>query len=345
MLAAMPVTIAELEAVAAQGWRAPEEAPLGQWLLRAAEGFSGRANSALAVGDPGMALAEAIGHVCDWYAARGLPPMIAVPHPLDRPGDARVDRFLGQRGWGIRPGALVVMTAATAEVARSGAAVEAELRPEPDPDWLDLYHGYREAAQCAGLRAGGEAPWPVCHADSASSIYQGDHVRYCRAGGSVPTRGKSLWSGRKSFVSWRSAWKQEAAGVPLARPGPNPQPSSREARQLGQELPQIARRLLLSAPFQAFACIRRDGGTVAIGRAAVAAGWGGLSAVAVHPRYRRAGLATAITAALAGAAAGQGAARLYLQVEEGNEAARALYARRGFTCHHRYHYRIAPAAG
>jgi N-acetylglutamate synthase len=99
------------------------------------------------------------------------------------------------------------------------------------------------------------------------------------------------------------------------------------------------------APFQAFASIRRDGGTVAIGRVAVAAGWGGLTAVEVHPGYRRTGLATAITAALAGAAAGQGATRLYLQVEEGNTPAMALYARLGFTGHHSYHYRIAPAAG
>ncbi len=37
--------------------------------------------------------------------------------------------------------------------------------------------------------------------------------------------------------------------------------------------------------------------------------------------------------------------RLYLQVEEDNEAARVLYTRRGFTGHHGYHYRIAPATG
>jgi ribosomal protein S18 acetylase RimI-like enzyme len=255
ILIAMPVTIAELEAVAARGWRAPEEAPLGGWLLRAAEGFTGRANSALAVGDPGMPLADALTGVCDWYAARGLPPMIAVPHPLGRPGDSHLDRFLSHRRWGVRSGPAVVMTAATTEVARSGPAADAELRPEPDQAWLGLYH-YR-----------------------------------------------------------------------------------------GEKLPPIARRLLLSAPFQAFASVRRERGTVAIGRVAVAAGWGGLAAVEVHPGYRRTGLATAITAALAGAAAGQGAASLYLQVEEDNEAARALYARSGFTSHHRYHYRIAPAAG
>lgn len=251
----MSVTIAELETAAALGWRAPEEEALGGWLLRAAGGFTGRANSALATGDPGMSLDAALSRVRAWYAARGLPPMVAVPHPLGHPGGSDLDRFLDRQGWGTRSGPAVVMTAATAEAARIGPAGEAELRPEPDQAWLDLYHGYR-----------------------------------------------------------------------------------------GQ-LPAVARGLLLSAPFQQFASIRRGGGTVAIGRIAVAAGWGGLSAVAVHPGHRRTGLATAITAALAGAAAGRGAAGLYLQVEEDNEAALALYTRSGFTRHHRYHYRIAPGAG
>jgi N-acetylglutamate synthase len=251
----MPVDITELEAAAALGWRAPEEALLGRWLLRAAGGFTGRANSALAAGDPGMSLADAAAAVRAWYAARGLPAMIAVPYPLGRPDGNPVDPFLDREGWSIRAGPAVVMTAAAAQVARSGPAGDAELCPEPDQAWLGLY------------------------------------------------------------------------------------------RYGGDPLPPMARRLLLSAPFQAFARIRRGGGTVAIGRVAVADGWGGLTAVEVHPGHRRAGLATAITAALARTAAGHGAARLYLQVAEGNHAARALYARSGFTDHHGYHYRVAPAPG
>jgi ribosomal protein S18 acetylase RimI-like enzyme len=249
------VTIDELEAVAAKGWRAADEAPLGQWLLRAARGFTGRANSALAAGDPGTPLADAVTGVRRWYAARNLPAMVAVPYPLGRPGESPVDRFLNRQRWSLRPGPAVVMTARAADVAGTGPAERVDLHPEPGQAWLDLYH-YR-----------------------------------------------------------------------------------------GQKLPPIARQLLTSAPFQAFASIRRGREVVAIGRVAVADGWGGLTAVEVHPGHRRTGLATAITAALAGAAADRGAARLYLQVEEHNAAARALYARSGFTDHHGYHYRIAPAAG
>ena len=110
----------------------------------------------------------------------------------------------------------------------------------------------------------------------------------------------------------------------------------------GQPPPPVVRRLLMSAPWQAFGSVRRAGQVLAIGRVAVAAGWAGLTAVEVHPEHRRGGLATAVTAALAAAAAARGVAGVYLQVEDGNAAARGLYHRAGFTDHHGYHYRIAP---
>jgi N-acetylglutamate synthase len=107
-------------------------------------------------------------------------------------------------------------------------------------------------------------------------------------------------------------------------------------------LPPIARLVLTSAPWQAFASIRDGGETVAIGRADAAAGWAGLTAIEVAPGHRRRGLATAITAALAAQAAAHGAGHLYLQVEDDNQAAHALYHRNGFSVHHGYHYRVAP---
>ena len=254
-LGGMAISISDLEEVAALGWRGTEEEPLGGWRLRAAGGFTGRANSALAVGDPGLPLPAAAAAVHRWYAARGLPTMISVPYPCGRPADTGVDRFLASAGWTVRPGAATVLTAPAATIASTARRdrVRVDVDAEPDQAWLARYH------------------------------YRG-------------------------------------------------QPS----------LPPAARQVLCSAPWQAFGSIREDGLTLAIGRVAVARGWAGLTAIEVDPAYRRRGLARTLTAALAAQAATHGAEHLYLQVEDGNAAGRALYHRLGFTDHHGYHYRVAP---
>jgi ribosomal protein S18 acetylase RimI-like enzyme len=113
-------------------------------------------------------------------------------------------------------------------------------------------------------------------------------------------------------------------------------------RYRGQDLPPIARMLLMSAPWQAFGSIRRDGRAVAVGRVSVAGDLGVLTAVEVDAAYHRQGLGTAITAGLAASAASRGATRILLQVETTNDPARALYVRCGFRDSHRYHYMMAP---
>lgn len=66
------------ERLALAGWPAPETAPLGDWVLRAAGGFSARANSVLASGSSGGSLESALSTVVAFYAARGLPPWAQV---------------------------------------------------------------------------------------------------------------------------------------------------------------------------------------------------------------------------------------------------------------------------
>ncbi|MEW2162461.1 GNAT family N-acetyltransferase [Streptomyces sp. NPDC007084] len=63
----------ELARVAARAWRPVESERLGDWELRAAAGFTRRANSVLPLGEPGVPLDEALAVVRDWYAGRGLP--------------------------------------------------------------------------------------------------------------------------------------------------------------------------------------------------------------------------------------------------------------------------------
>ena len=252
--------IQDLERAAALHWQAPETERLGEWRLRAADGFTGRANSALPLGDPGFPLPDAVRMVADWYRRRALPPMIVVPGVLHQgiPPDPLED-LLAERGWVPRPGPAFVMTAAIADIPPPAPDHLVRLDPEPDASWLELY------------------------------------------------------------------------------------------RYRGQELPPIARTLLISAPWQAFATVRPDGPSgraVACGRISVAGAqgeqWGAITAVEVDPACRRQGLGVAITSALAAAAADRGARRILLQVETGNAAARALYFRCGFRDSHHYHYMIAP---
>ncbi|WP_181806795.1 GNAT family N-acetyltransferase, partial [Streptomyces shenzhenensis] len=82
----------------------------------------------------------------------------------------------------------------------------------------------------------------------------------------------------------------------------------------------------------------------AIGRLVVDGRWAGFAAVEVDPGLRRRGLATEVMAALARRALEEGASAAWLQVETGNEGARALYRRLGFAAHHTYHHYRAPEA-
>lgn len=62
----------ELERIALPGWLALSE-PLGEWTLRAGGGFTGRANSCLAVGDPGLPVLDAAHRIEAHAALNAIP--------------------------------------------------------------------------------------------------------------------------------------------------------------------------------------------------------------------------------------------------------------------------------
>jgi ribosomal protein S18 acetylase RimI-like enzyme len=149
-------TITDLERVAAAHWRGTEEEWLGDWLLRAAGGFTGRANSALPLGEPGLPLDDALTVVSRWYRERGLAPMIAVPVPLDGevvgeaadPGEAdgrgrELDEQLVRRSWPIRQDPAFFMVADLPLAIPAAEIVggrEVLASPEPDDAWAARYH-------------------------------------------------------------------------------------------------------------------------------------------------------------------------------------------------------------
>ncbi|MFJ8248905.1 GNAT family N-acetyltransferase [Streptomyces sp. NPDC094466] len=237
----------ELATVTARAWQPVESEALGDWRLRAAGGFTRRANSALPLGDPGLPVGEALDRVRDWYEERGLPAYVQTATGAEGTQELLCAE-LERRGW-RREVSAEVRIAALAPVGDLEAEVRAvRLTREPDAAWL---------------------------------------ARYQR----------------------------------LAAPGPS------------------ALRVLGSGPSVWFATVPGDtGAPAAIGRCVVDGRWAGFMAVEVAPEQRRRGLATTVMAALARRAQDEGASAAWLQVEDDNEGARALYDGMGFATHHRYHH-------
>jgi ribosomal protein S18 acetylase RimI-like enzyme len=250
--APLAIGAAELQRIAGRGWPGTESEPLGEWTMRAARGFTHRANSVLAAGDPGLPLDRALDRATAWYAERGL------PAALQLDADDPLDQELAARGWTVRAAALT-QTAPLAPLVDDAAATAAGvlLSREPGADWLSRYR-----------------------------------------------------------------------------------------RMTGPELAGTALAVLTGGPSVWFATVPGGQGEppAAIGRCVVDGRWAGLAALEVAPEQRRRGLARAVTAALARAAADEGADLAYLQVEPDNPGAIALYERLGFRTHHRYHYRLRPGA-
>ncbi|MFF5934646.1 GNAT family N-acetyltransferase [Streptomyces sp. NPDC012508] len=243
----------ELARTTARGWQPVESEALGGWTLRAAGGFTRRANSVLPLGDPGLPLGEALARVRDWYGKRDLP--------------------------------AYVQTATGAEGTQELLCADLER------------HGWRSEVS-AEVRVGGLAPIGDLDADVsrvrlARSVDDAWLRRYNRSGVVGPHVLSVLSSGP-------SVWFASVPGT--------------------EDIP------------------------AAIGRCVVDGRWAGFMAVEVDPAQRRQGLATAVMAALARQALGEGASAAWLQVEAENDAARSLYEGMGFAVHHHYHHYRATEA-
>ncbi|MFD7868747.1 GNAT family N-acetyltransferase [Streptomyces sp. NPDC059783] len=131
-------SFAELAPVYARAWQPVESEPLGEWRLRAAAGFTRRANSALPLGDPGLPLPEALERVRQWYAARGLPARVQAATGA---GDTqeRLCAGLEEHGW-RREVSAQVRIAALAPIGDLPAEVgRVRLSRAVDDAWLSRY--------------------------------------------------------------------------------------------------------------------------------------------------------------------------------------------------------------
>lgn len=113
----------------------------------------------------------------------------------------------------------------------------------------------------------------------------------------------------------------------------------------GPEALDVAGRCLarIAVP-AAYARVRVDGRTVAVGRGVAHEGRLGVFSMAVLPEHRRRGHGARVLGALAAWGAAHGATSTYLQVVAENAAAVGLYAGAGLVRSHGYCYRYGPGA-
>jgi ribosomal protein S18 acetylase RimI-like enzyme len=127
----------ELERHALPGWRVIHEC-LGDWTLRAAGGFTGRANSCLAVCDPGLPIEEAAAAVVAWSTAHGIAPRAQVV--VGSVEDAALERL----GWRPAHGTTNVLAARLAEfLGETLPDPRVRVSEELEADWEAAYRSSR----------------------------------------------------------------------------------------------------------------------------------------------------------------------------------------------------------
>ncbi len=264
-------SLLELERIAALGWRGTETATVGEWLLRAGHGFTGRANSVLPLGSPGANLEDALVGISDFYRDRGQPIVFQIPEDSAGSQLDLLDRDLLGRGW-LSYNTTVVLTASIATVTQS-CPPAAHLPPAsfaatPSQAWLS---GYRYRGD------------PLPASAVAVLVNACDPVFATVIDGGIHTVIDSVIDG----------------GIDSD-----------------------------------------EGPPAGVARGALNQGWLGVTAVTVAESRRRSGIGRHLMGELARWALErpEPAHSVYLQVDEANSAAIAMYDRVGFVPHHRYHY-------
>ena len=135
----MRVSAEQACTMANASWPAVHTRPVGDWLLRASGGFSARANSVMAVGDPGVPFEEAVETALAFYAEHDLVPWAQVVV-----GSGTAARFEAA-GWQVaRPGEAdsEFQLASVAQAARAirrllpGTPPEVEVADHATDAWL-----------------------------------------------------------------------------------------------------------------------------------------------------------------------------------------------------------------
>jgi len=197
-----------LLATAAGGWGYAESARVDGWHLRAADGFTHRANSAWPIGPLERPLPEAVAAVRDWYTERGLRPLVQVIT------GSELDLALAELGHGEVRALSLRQVAHVPDVldtllSVAPIGVKEFFAESPTDDWLSLYRdgGLPPVAKQV-LESGASVRYATIYdADSGTPVAIG------RAALSVPPGSKesATWVGLSAVETAESARRRGLA--------------------------------------------------------------------------------------------------------------------------------------
>ncbi|MFF9629530.1 GNAT family N-acetyltransferase [Streptomyces fradiae] len=241
----------ELARAQARAWQPEESRPLGQWTLRAARGFTRRANSALAVGDPGMPLDDALARVRAWYGERGLPAYVQAATGAEGTQEA-LCAALEERGWRrevsaeVRIGGLAPVadlgaglpgggpgpSGEAAGASAGGGTGRVTLSRAPDAGWLRRYQRVGEpgphvrnvlstgpSVWFASVRGEGEVPVAIgrCVVDARWAGFMAVEVDPAHRRRGLARAVMAALAGRALEEGASAAWLQVETGNAAAR--------------------------------------------------------------------------------------------------------------------------------
>lgn len=135
----LSLRIIELEKLSDTTWPAAEIIEFGKWRLRISDGFTMRANSVLPIGagpigEPPLALADAVEHVIKSYRDKGLTPTFTLPLPIYQ----ELDEYLESQGWQIKVGAQFLIKDIDLIETGMFSQNDFEILDYPSEQWLGL---------------------------------------------------------------------------------------------------------------------------------------------------------------------------------------------------------------
>lgn len=132
-----------LELACARAWPPLVCRPLGQWQLRASDGFTGRANSALALGDPGVPMKQALEAVCEFAHSHRVDALVQAVY------GSEIEAALAAAGWVPHvhyPAGheVAVLLGPLPEITASASGPECVVLDAPTEAWWELVVGRGE---------------------------------------------------------------------------------------------------------------------------------------------------------------------------------------------------------